>query len=113
MVSVPIYSVFNEKSVFRVVRLHCPNPSHYPSTLLENHGGNMIAEFKVTGMHCNSCMALIKMNLGELKGISEVSGDFGKGNVKVVFDEKLTEVNEIVRRIEQDGYKVVKQSARK
>jgi len=80
---------------------------------LKNQGGNMIAELRVIGMHCASCVALIKMNLGELKGISEVSGEFEKENIKVAFDEKLIGVKEIVQGIEQGEYKVVKQSARK
>jgi copper chaperone CopZ len=73
----------------------------------------MIAEFKVTGMHCNSCLSLIKMSVQELEGIADVSGDQDKGIVKVVFDEKTASVKDIVKKVEQEGYKVVKQATRK
>ncbi|MBS3061069.1 MAG: heavy-metal-associated domain-containing protein [Candidatus Diapherotrites archaeon] len=64
--------------------------------------------FSVSGMHCKSCIAVIKMNVGDLNGISEVSGDPDKGWVSVGFDEKKTRVEDIVKKIEQDGYKVTR-----
>jgi len=66
----------------------------------------MITEFKVGGMHCNSCVALIKMSVNELEGITDVSGDQGKGFIRVSFDESQAKVKEIVKKIEQEGYKV-------
>lgn len=72
----------------------------------------MIAEFKVTGMHCGSCATLIRMNLEDIKGVSKVEAD-DKGNVKVGFDEKKTAVKDMVKAIEADGYKVASHSVKK
>ncbi|MFH1588384.1 MAG: heavy-metal-associated domain-containing protein [Candidatus Diapherotrites archaeon] len=63
-------------------------------------------ELKVKGMHCNSCVSLIKMDLEELKGILSVSGDFKKEIIEVVFDEKILSINEIIEKIEKTGYTV-------
>jgi copper chaperone CopZ len=68
----------------------------------------MKMEYQVNGMHCDSCIALIKMELGEIIGIKKVSGDYRKGKVIVEYDEKKTNVNEIARVIEKSGYKVEK-----
>ena len=66
----------------------------------------MKAEYKVKGMHCNSCVAIIKMDLEEIEGIKKVTGDYQKGKVSVEYDEKKTNINEMKRVIEKAGYKV-------
>jgi len=71
-----------------------------------------MAEFKVSGMHCNSCVSLVKMNLEDLDGVSKIDAD-EKGNVKVNFDEIKADVKEIVKKIELDGYKVVNYKMKK
>ncbi len=81
-----------------------PNVSHAPKTLKK--GENMNAEFKIGGIHCKSCIALIKMNIEEIKGISEISGNNDKGTLKVKYDEKTAKLTDIIKAIEQDGYKV-------
>jgi len=68
----------------------------------------MIKELNVKGMHCKSCVALIKMGLEDLGGVNKVEGDFEKGRVLVDFDEKKITLKEISSKIEEDGYKVVK-----
>ena len=68
----------------------------------------MKAEFKVSGMHCDSCVAIIKMDLEEIEGIKKITGDYQKGKVSVEYDEKKTNINEIARVIEKAGYKVKK-----
>jgi len=68
----------------------------------------MITEFKVNGMHCNSCVALIKMELVENKGVKEVKGNFQKGTINVNFDEKRTTIKELANGIEKTGYKILK-----
>lgn len=69
----------------------------------------MITEFKVNGIHCHSCVKIIQMDIEELKGIKEVKGDEKKGIITVTYDNKLTNANEIAKKIEQDGYKVTSQ----
>jgi copper chaperone CopZ len=66
----------------------------------------VIAEFRVDGMHCESCVSLIRMNLSELEGIRTVSGDHSKGIIRVETDGNA-DWQRIVQKIEQDGYKVI------
>ncbi|MFA6064627.1 MAG: heavy-metal-associated domain-containing protein [archaeon] len=68
----------------------------------------MITNFKVDGMHCNSCVALIKMELEENKAVKEVKGDFQKGSITVDYDDKKTNINELKKGIEEAGYKIKK-----
>jgi copper chaperone CopZ len=70
----------------------------------------MKEEFKISGIHCNSCISLIKMNIEELDGIKEIKGDEKANTVLVNFDEKITNEKEIIKKIEIDGYKVVAKS---
>lgn len=66
----------------------------------------MITEFSVSGMHCNSCLALIKMSVQELEGIIDVTGSQENNTVRVSYNEKEVDVKDIVKKIEQEGYKV-------
>lgn len=67
----------------------------------------MKEEFKISGIHCNSCISLIKMNIGDLEGIKEINGDQNNKTILVTFDETLTNEKEIIKKIETDGYKVM------
>ncbi|MFH0954654.1 MAG: heavy-metal-associated domain-containing protein [Candidatus Micrarchaeota archaeon] len=67
----------------------------------------MISEFKVSGMHCDSCIALIRMNLSGVNGVKKVSGDPKKGVVLVETDGSNVDLNVLVKKIEEDGYKVI------
>jgi copper chaperone CopZ len=69
----------------------------------------MKTEFKVSGMHCNSCIALIKMDLEEMPGVREVKGDYQKGTILVDYDEKKANVKTMPSKIEGNGYKVLTQ----
>ncbi|MEI7960831.1 MAG: heavy-metal-associated domain-containing protein [archaeon] len=73
----------------------------------------MIAEFKVSGMHCPSCPKLIKMNLEELQGVKDVKADEKTGVVKVTFDEKKVNAKEIAKQIEQGEYKILQTKEKK
>jgi len=65
----------------------------------------MISEFKVSGIHCKSCIALIKMNIEELPGIADIATDDKNNIVRVNFDQSATDVKSIIKRIESGGYK--------
>jgi len=67
----------------------------------------VIEEFMVSGIRCNSCLLLIKMNIDDLQGIKEVIPGKGKNSVKVNFDEKKVSIGEIIKKIETENYKVV------
>ena len=66
----------------------------------------MITEFKVNGMHRNSCVSLVKMSVQELEGITDVSGDQEKGFVRVSYDDSSASAKDIIKKIEKEGYKV-------
>jgi Cu+-exporting ATPase len=73
----------------------------------------MITEFKVGGIHCASCIKIIKMNLEEIKGIISIEGNEKTGLFTIKYNEKLTNAKEIAKKIEQDGYKVLRQENKK
>ena len=63
-------------------------------------------EFKVSGMHCNSCAALIKMNLSDIDGVSDIDANYERKSVRVSFNDESIEIEELIKKIEADGYKV-------
>lgn len=60
--------------------------------------------FSVTGMHCSSCELLIKDELSELKGVSDITVDFktGKGSLCIEGDE--TKETDVINAITKAGY---------
>lgn len=62
----------------------------------------MKANLKVKGMHCKSCVSIIKMALEE----NDVKADVTIGNVKVDFDEKKISIEKIKELIKKEGYEV-------
>lgn len=62
-------------------------------------------ELNVTGMHCNNC-AISVHNLLEKKGLQNILVDFASEEVKFSTDDEA-KVPEIIKGIEQLGYKVV------
>lgn len=61
--------------------------------------------FKIDGMSCNHCVmsvnkSLSKLNLNDLK--------VKIGSAEVDYDENKSNENEVVKAIEEAGYKVVK-----
>ena len=73
----------------------------------------MKAEFKISGIHCKSCIALIKMNIEELSGIKSVEKGSKEDLLRVDFDDKKVNVKDIISKIESDEYKVVSHSEKK
>ena len=65
-------------------------------------------ELKIKGMHCNSCVALIKDTLGYTKGVKESHVDLKKAKAEVSFDERVVSEKQIIDAIESEGYKVLK-----
>lgn len=58
-----------------------------------------------TGMHCQSCVKLVKMSVGELDGVSEVDVDLESGRTTVVHDEDVS-AHDIAEKIIEAGYGV-------
>jgi Cu+-exporting ATPase len=64
-----------------------------------------LIELNVTGMHCNNCAISIH-NLLEKKGLHNILVDFAGEEVKFSTDNEAT-VPDIIKSIEQLGYKVI------
>lgn len=67
------------------------------------------AGLNISGMHCGSCSSGIQMVLQNTDGVinANVSYDTKKGEVE--FDEEKTNIDKILKAIEQLGYKATVQ----
>ncbi len=61
-------------------------------------------DFSVTGMHCGSCETLIKDELQELAGVSNVSVDHTSGKGSVDIDTSQTSLEAIPEAVKKAGY---------
>lgn len=63
-------------------------------------------KFIVKGMHCGSCERLIKMELSELKGVSDPAVDYKTGQGSLLLDTTLNSVEDVLNAISNTGYTV-------
>lgn len=63
-------------------------------------------QFNIEGMHCGSCAAGIKMLLDNTEGVFNASADYDSKSGEVEFDEEKIKWDEVVKAIEELGYKV-------
>jgi Cu+-exporting ATPase len=61
-------------------------------------------KFNAQGMHCESCEILIKEELGELPGVSEIIVDHSTGEGSFNLDESLSSQDEVIAAIKTAGY---------
>ncbi|PIO05999.1 copper resistance protein CopZ [Candidatus Micrarchaeota archaeon CG08_land_8_20_14_0_20_59_11] len=61
--------------------------------------------FKVTGMHCRSCVKRIEGALDDI-GV-RAKADFARGEVEAEWDEYASDEARVVATIAKEGYKVV------
>jgi Cu+-exporting ATPase len=66
--------------------------------------------FKVKGMHCESCVLLIERTLKKQKGVADAVVNLTTEFASVSYDPALIEEKTLVKAIESRGYKVVKDS---
>ena len=59
----------------------------------------------IEGMHCNSCASGIQMVLQSTEGVVNASADYGSKKGEVEFDEEKTNLDNVIKAIEQLGYK--------
>ena len=64
----------------------------------------MKKEFKIEGMSCNHCVMAVKKNLSQ---INLIKFEVAIGSAAVEFDENKITAEEIIKAIEDAGYKVV------
>lgn len=63
----------------------------------------------IEGMHCNSCSSGIQMVLQGTDGVLNASANYDSKRGEVEFDEEKTNIDTIVKAIEQLGYKATAQ----
>lgn len=71
--------------------------------LLTKHNMNKKIDFKVNGMHCTSCEALIREELSSIKGVGEINIDHKTGLGSLVATRAITNEN-ILKTIKNAGY---------
>ena len=63
-------------------------------------------QLNVKGMHCKSCVVLIKDILEDEKGVEKATASLENNTVNVNFDESLTDKTKISRLLVDEGYKI-------
>ena len=66
------------------------------------------AYFKVVGMYCTSCKAIVEKQLKNQQAVKKIDIDYMTDSVIVEFDPSLIGKQEIKDRLEKSGYKFVK-----
>lgn len=61
-------------------------------------------ELDVTGMHCESCAALIEEVLAEQSGLLTVRVDLGAALARLTFDNEVTDLTVLQSTIAELGY---------
>ncbi len=72
----------------------------------------MKKNLKVKGMSCVNCARAIEITLKKTEGVKEVRVSFELEKVEVKYDESKISEEEIVRKIEELGYKVIKEKGK-
>lgn len=63
------------------------------------------AKLKIIGMHCVSCAMNIDGDLEDTKGIKSAKTSYAREECEVEFEEEIVKVEQIVKTIENTGYK--------
>lgn len=59
---------------------------------------------KIEGMHCASCETIIKEELSELRGASEIFVNSKDGSGELFLDEAVNSINNVIEAIKKAGY---------
>ena len=63
--------------------------------------------YRVKGMHCASCSAIIEKTLKKVPGVGSVEVNYGTETAKVSFDQAVTDPHALSKKIEPLGYTLV------
>ena len=63
-----------------------------------------MAELRIDGMHCESCVALIEEALAEQTGVTSAAVELGSARAVVGFDPALVGVDQLVAAVTAAGY---------
>jgi copper chaperone len=66
------------------------------------------ALFKVVGMYCATCKAIVEKQLKNEDAVRKVDIDYMTDSIVVEFDPTLTSKEEIKNKLERSGYKFVR-----
>jgi len=64
----------------------------------------------VTGMTCANCVSTVERNVRRLDGVQEANVNFASERIRLVYDDSLLGVSDIVNRIRKAGYDVPAQT---
>ena len=76
---------------------------HSQSTLC---GEKENLKLRVQGMHCSTCVSMIRRSVQRISGVTSVSIDIRQGTVEVVCDSTLVRVDDVQHAIRRLGYKL-------
>ncbi len=62
-------------------------------------------QIKVSGMTCGSCAAAVKSGLTKVKGVKSADVSVEKGQATVVYDDTLTNEQQLCEAINKTGFK--------
>lgn len=62
------------------------------------------AEMDVTGMHCQSCVALIEETLSETEGVARASVDLEGASAVVEYDPAAVSLDDLLGLVTELGY---------
>src|SRR3990167_7488169 len=65
--------------------------------------------YKVKGMHCASCSAIIEKTLKKVGGVHSAEVNYGTETAKVTFDEAKTDHQHLSQKVEHLGYSLLAQ----
>lgn len=65
------------------------------------------AVLKVKGMHCASCVSMIKKTVKKVDGVEETSVSLAAGEVTVLFDAAKKPMENVIKAVNKMGYKVI------
>lgn len=68
------------------------------------HPGDVTAELLVSGMHCQSCVALVQEVVADIAGVSWVHVELQPGTSEVRFDPALVGADQLCAVIGDLGY---------
>jgi copper chaperone len=57
-----------------------------------------------TGLHCQSCSMLVKMELEDVPGVTSATSDFRTGITEVVYDPASATVEDLIAAVVAAGY---------
>ncbi|PCH50203.1 MAG: heavy metal transporter [Flavobacteriaceae bacterium] len=82
-------------------------PDNKKEVVIVHQSNIQTINFDIKGMTCASCEEHVKHAVNELEGIVNVKASFEKANAEVEFDNTKTTKEDVVKAIDETGYKVI------